>query len=184
MHYLYRMCLVTWAALLAACIGPTRAVVDPIISVSQPKPIAAADDIFNIAAQAELTPGVIAIIRVSPDGIELQQALLMLVPKHAHTMANSSRDRIVVTLHGNGGQIAQATVPDPTALFVEGPDGSAASLNDRSIAVAIPTPNFVDTLEVTVASTGQKKAFAVSSVMKGFCAAARDEPACRTAEAH
>lgn len=183
-RYLHCMCWVTSAALLTACARPTTAVVDPIIRVSQPQRVDAAADIFNIAAHAELTPGVIAILRLSPEGIELQQALLMLVPKHARTTANPTRDRIIVTLYGNGRQIAQAAVVDPTILFVEGPGASVAPLNDRSIAVAIPTTTFVDTLEVAVVSTGEKRTFAVGAVMNGFCAAARDEPACRTADSH
>jgi hypothetical protein len=173
-------------ALLGGCVTGTDAVVEPTIAVTQPEPIAASEDPFNVAALSGLGPGMIVEIRVSPAGIELQQAFMMLTPRTVRS-ADVPGDRIVATLSGGGTQVSQTATADSAVVIVESFDergvvkGEIVRQDDRTVSLALPTPRRVDTLEVTVTSTGVTERFDVSDVMDGYCATARSEPSCERA---
>lgn len=175
-------------ALLAGCITASDtasdAVVEPVITVSEPERVAAADDPFNAAALSTLAPGMIVALRVAPAGIELEQAYMMLTPKVARR-ADGPGDRIVATLSGGGAEVSQTAVGDPAVLIEEQfgeqgvESGQIIRQEERSVALALPTPSLVDTLDVTVTATGQTARFDVSAVMEAYCASAAREPSCQ-----
>jgi hypothetical protein len=176
--------------MLAACATGVDAVVEPTISVSEPQRVAASEDLFNVAALADLTPGMIAMIRVSPSGIELERAFMMLTPRTPRS-AEGTGERIVASLFAGGALVSQTAAADPALLVVESfdergvvADGEIVRREDRTVSLALPTPRLVDTLQVTVTSTGETETFDVSEVMASYCASAKGEPSCeRSGEA-
>jgi hypothetical protein len=170
--------LVASLALLGGCATGTDAVVEPKTTISDPRPVAAAEDIFNQAVMAALTPGMIITVRISPSGIELQQVHMMLVPKNPRR-ADGQGDRIIVTSLGNGSPVSKVAATDPVVLFLE--EKGQARQEDRTVSLAVPTPTLVDTLEVTVTASGESRKFDVSPVIRDYCARAEGSPTCRAA---
>jgi hypothetical protein len=158
-------------------------VVAPQITVSEPRPVADAEDIFNVSMRAALTPGLVVTVRVAPTGIELQGARMMLVPKSPRKDPTTG-DRIIIRALGNESIVSEVIVHDPAVALVEGP-GGAARREDRTVSVALPMPTLVDTLEVgalaasTDVTARESKIFDVSRIVNEYCAQAEDTAACR-----
>jgi hypothetical protein len=157
-------------------------VVEPQITVSEERPVADAEDIFNVSMRAALTPGLVVTVRVAPTGLELQSARMMLVPKSPRRDPTTG-DRIIIRSLGNGSIVSEVIAHDPAVAFVEGP-GGAARQEDRTVSVALPMPTLVDTLEVGVAAsidatTRESRIFDVSRIVNEYCAQAEDTATCR-----
>jgi hypothetical protein len=170
--------LVASLALLGGCATGTDAVVEPKITVSEPRRVPAAEDPFNQAMMAALTPGLIVTVRISPSGIELQQVEMMLVPKKPRR-GDEKGDRIIATSLRNGSPVSSVAATDPVVLFLE--EKGQARQEDRTVSLAVPTPTRIDTLVVTVTASGESRRFDVSPVIRDYCARAKGSPTCRTA---
>jgi hypothetical protein len=170
--------LVASLALSGGCATGTDAVVEPKITISDPEPVAAAEDPFNQAVLAVLTPGMIVRVRISPGGIELQQVHMMEVPKNPRR-DDGQGDRIIVTSLGKGSPVSKVAATDPVVLFLE--EKGQARQEDRTVSLAVPTPTLVDTLEVRVTASGETRKFDVSPVIRDYCLRAKDSPTCRAA---
>ena len=151
-------------------------VVEPRITVSEPRPVAATEDTFDVSMDTTLTPGLVVTIRVSPGGIELQRTRMMLVPKNPRG-GYSEGDRIVIRSLAQGSLVSEVIARDAVVMFAEGM--GQARREDRTLSVAIPTPTLVDTLEITVTASGKSKTFDVSQTFQEYCARAQDNPTCR-----
>ena len=156
--------------------------VEPQITVSEERPVADTEDIFNVSMHAALTPGLVVTVRVAPTGIELQSARMMLVPKSPRRDPTTG-DRIIIRLLGNESIVSEVIVHDPAVAFVEGP-GGAARREARTVSVALPMPTRVDSLEVGVAASidltaRESKIFEVSRIVNEYCAQAEGTAACR-----
>ncbi len=175
MRWIINAVLITNIALLGGCSKGTDANVQPRITVSEPRPVAAGEDIFNVAVLSALSPGMIVTVRISAGGIELQKPYMMLVPKTPRT-AGAPGGRITVTAFGNGSRVSQATATDPVVMFLE--NKGQTRNGDRTVSLAVPAPALIDTLEVAVTSKGESKKFNVSPIMKEYCAKAPESPSC------
>jgi hypothetical protein len=156
-------------------------VVEPRITVSEPRPVAATEDVLNKYMNASLTPGLVATIRVTPGGIELQKAQMMLVPKRPRT-DDTQGDRVIIRSLGDGSVISEVAVADAAVTSTEGE--VRARQEDRTLSVALPMPALVDTLEVSVvagvdAPVRESKTFDVSRLVDDYCARAQASAACR-----
>ena len=176
------------AALCSGCMTPkvTDAVVKPTITTTAPKRISASEDSFSKAMLSNLAPGLIAVVHVTPAKIELIQAYIMLTPNFTQHVEGRG-DRIVAKLSTEGAQVIETTVNDPTVAIEENldgrgpPHGRTVRTDDRSVAVALPIPRRVDTLDVTVTATGQTARFDVSRLLRAYCAEAPQVPSCQAA---
>jgi hypothetical protein len=168
--------MVAGLAVVGGCATGTDTVVDPRITVSAARPASADEDIFNAAVMSALAPGMIVTVRVTPAGIELQHAYMMLVPKTPRAPKGPG-DQIIVTAFNKGTQVSQTAATDPVAVFLEGK--SVARNEDRTVSLAITTPSLVDTLEIRVTSIRASQKFDVAPIMSAYCVATPAQPACR-----
>jgi hypothetical protein len=173
-------------ALCAGCMGPevTDTVVKPTITSTTAKRISASEDPFNNAMLSNLTPGLIAVVHVTPAKIELVQAYIMLTPNFTQH-AEGRGDRIVATLSAEGKTISETVVSDPTVAIEENLDGRAPHsgrmirAEERRVAVSLPLFHRVDTFDVTVGATGQRASFDVSRLFEAYCAEAPQVASCK-----
>jgi len=184
------LALCTLSALCAGCMGPavTNEVVKPTITTTGPKAVPAAEDPFNVAMLSNLAPGLIAVVHVTPQKIELVQAYIMLTP--TFTRADRGRgDRIIASLSGDGAKISEAVVSDPTIAVEESFSKRGAEkartlrTDDRSVAFSLSIPHRVDTLDIAVSATGQTAHFDVSRLLRAYCAEAPRAASCQAVPA-
>ena len=154
----------------------------PQITVSEPRPVADAEDIFNVSMRAALTPGLFVTVRVAPTGIELQSARMMLVPKSPRRDPTTG-DRIIIRSLGNESIVSEVIVQDPAVASVGGPGGPARR-EVRTVSVALPMTTLVDSLEVGLAASSdltarESRIFEISRIVNEYCAQAEGTAACR-----
>ena len=142
-------------------------------STSDPKPVDAAVD--NAPVLAQLAPGLVITLEINDNTPTLVDARVALIPITAPRREEGELVR--VTGLSNGKPVSSIAVPDQRVYVEEGVGLSV--LTKRSLTLALPLPQRIDSLEVQLPGEEAPSRFDVSQTVDGFCKDYPKEALCR-----
>lgn len=128
-------------------------------------PVAVDHAVDNKVVMENLETGLVATLRINGANISITKLQIRMIPR-TDKLPNQGE---LITIKGlsNGKTVTEIKTPD-TRLNVQENKG-IVFLEKRTIAFALPMPQFIDTLEVTIPATGKTKKLSISKQLSKLC---------------
>jgi len=157
--------------IIAACTSPSYT----DIRSNTTKPVAVNASKDNSVVLENLETGLIATLVIDGDKLTIIEPLIRRIPK-----ANKTRkEGETVTIRGmsDGKTIAEIHVPD-NRLNIQEHKGIIL-LDKRTISFSLPLPTMIDSIEITMSSTGKSKMINLSKQLYKLCKKHRKLAVCK-----
>lgn len=142
---------------------------------SDPKPVDAVTD--NAPVLTQLAPGLVITLEISDNTPTLVDARVALLPLTAPRREEG--ELVHVMGLSNGKPVSSTAVPDQRVYVEEGV--GLGVLTTRTLTLALPLPQRIDSLEVQLPGEAAPSRFDVSRTVDSFCKDYPKEALCREA---
>lgn len=155
---------------------PVTAAVKGEAQISEPRPIADADDPVNRMVQAANTPGLMVTVTIDGDRVTLDNATPAMIPRAAVRRLPPGGDQVRAVASAGGRVVAETLVPDQVVNAQEGV--GLVRTTRRQISLLLPTGRAVDTLLIEAPATDARATLDVRAAYAPWCRAAQDGEWC------